>query len=423
YGALFQAYPKAKGVILVGESVEFPSSDPHTTRRLRLAPSPDGLPADKPSPGWWPCADYPEWLTLLQRVIRRHAPAAEIVFWTYNWGYAPEADRLALIRRLPEGITLQVTFEMFEQLQQDGITSVCVDYTIAFPGPGRYFQSEAEVAHERGIRLYTMCNTGGLTWDFGVIPYEPVPYQWARRHAALQQARERWGLSGLMESHHFGWWPSFVSELAKAAYWEPSPEPAAVLAGLARRDFGPEGGQYALAAWRLWSEAIRDYVPTNEDQYGPFRVGPAYPLVFKRSSNLPMASHAMFGNRIVSPNYQPHDGGRQSLGIARFPVEVRRLERMAASWQSGIEDLERAVERAPARTQAAGQWQLNLGYFIRNAIRTTIHLKQWWLLKQRLFAESDPAVANAILDEMVALAEDELANAAATIPYVETDSR
>ncbi|HEV7213771.1 MAG TPA: hypothetical protein VGP33_01505, partial [Chloroflexota bacterium] len=104
YGALFQAYPQVKGVILVGESVEFPSSDPRTTRRLRLTPSPDGLPADKPSPGWWPCTDYPEWLTLLKRVIRRHAPNAEIVFWTYNWGYAPEADRLALIRRLPEDI-------------------------------------------------------------------------------------------------------------------------------------------------------------------------------------------------------------------------------------------------------------------------------------------------------------------------------
>ena len=41
---------------------------------------------------------------------------------------------------------------------------------------------------------------------------------------------------------------------------------------LAARDFGPDGGPLAVQAWRAWSEAIRDYVPTNEDQYGPFLV-------------------------------------------------------------------------------------------------------------------------------------------------------
>ena len=52
YGALFAACPGAKGVVLVGESVEFPSKDPHTTGRLRGTPMPDGLPPGKPTPGW-----------------------------------------------------------------------------------------------------------------------------------------------------------------------------------------------------------------------------------------------------------------------------------------------------------------------------------------------------------------------------------
>jgi len=148
-------------------------------------------------------------------------PEADIVFWTYNWGWAPQEPRLALIRSLPTDVTLQVTFEMFEQLQRENITSVCVDYTLAFEGPGQYFSTEAQVAHERGLRLYTMCNTGGLTWDFGVIPYQPAPFQWGRRYAALLKARQEWGLSGLMESHHFGWWPSFVSGVGQERVLEP----------------------------------------------------------------------------------------------------------------------------------------------------------------------------------------------------------
>ncbi|MGI8913850.1 MAG: hypothetical protein ACR2JY_08710, partial [Chloroflexota bacterium] len=367
--------------------------------------------------------DYPQWLNLLKRVIRQHSPEADIIFWTYNWGYAPEEDRLALIRNLPTDITLQVTFEMFEQRQHEGITNVCVDYTASFVGPGRYFSSEAQVAHERRLKLYTMCNTGGLTWDFGVIPYEPIPYQWARRHAALRRARDDWGLSGLMESHHYGWWPSFVSDLTKWAYWTPSPSPEETLVAIARRDFGAAGAPHALDAWQHWSDAIQDYIPTNEDQYGPFRVGPSYPLVFRSGANLPAADYAMFGNRIVNTSYQPHDSGRQSLGVARFPVEIRSLQRMAERWQQGLDCLEQAISQAPERQRPAGEIMLGLGRFMLHAIRTTIHCKEWWLLKQRLFSEADSTRAAAFLDELTVLAEAEIANTEATIPLVEADSR
>jgi hypothetical protein len=424
YGAVFRTCPRAKGIVLVGESVEFPSKDPHTTGRPRLAPSPDGLPPTKPSPGWWPCADYPQWLEMIKRVVRRHNPEADIVFWTYNWGYAPEADRLALIRSLPADVTLLATFEMFEPIAREGIVNICVDYTISFAGPGRYFASEAQAAHERGLRLYTMCNTGGLTWDLGVVPYEPVPYQWAHRHAALREARERWGLCGLMESHHFGWWPSFVSELAKWSYWTPSPMSDETLAALARRDFGAAGAPLALQAWHEWSEAILDYPPTNEDQYGPFRIGPAYPLVFRIVPAIPAAGHAMFGSRIVNLSYQPREGrANQSTGAQRIDVEIRCLERMAERWQRGTELLARAVAATPERNRTEAERLLGLGRFFLHAIRTTIHVKQWWKLRHRVLGEADRQRAHALLDEMAALAEREITNAQATIPLVEADSR
>jgi hypothetical protein len=424
YGAVFRACPRAKGIVLVGESVEFPSKDPHTTGRPRLAPSPDGLPATKPNPGWWPCEDYPQWLEMIKKVVRRHNPDADIVFWTYNWGYAPEEARIKLIHSLPAGVTLQATFEMFEPIVHDGIVNVCVDYTISFPGPGRYFASEAQAAHERGLRLYTMCNTGGLTWDLGVVPYEPVPYQWARRHAALREARARWGLSGLMESHHFGWWPSFISDLAKWNYWTPSPPSDEMIEALARRDFGEAGAPLARQAWREWSDGMLDYPPTNEDQYGPFRIGPAYPLAFRAVPSIPEASHAMFGNRIVNPNYQPREGrANQSTGAQRIDVEIRRLERMATRWQHGIALLEQAIAVAPERTRAEGERLLGLGRFFLHAIRTTIHVKHWWTLRQQVLGETDRRRAHALLDQMAALAESEIANAEATIPLVEADSR
>lgn len=431
YGAIFRACPRAKGIVLVGESIEFPSKDPHTTGRPRQPPTP-GVPAPtKPTPGWWPCYDWVQWLEMIKRVVRLHNPKADVVFWTYNWGYAPEADRLALIRTLPADVSLLVTFEMFEPVTRNGLTNMCADYTLSFVGPGRYFASEARAAHERGLRLYTMSNTGGLTWDVGVIPYEPAPYQWARRHAALLAARRDWGLAGLMENHHYGWWPSFVSELAKWDYWIPSPAPEEVLREIAQRDFGP-GASHALAAWQAWSDAIQDYVATGHDQYGPFRAGPSYPLVFEQPAEMAFDWYAMHGGRILRTTYSPGMGRNSQLPEAerldvptRVDLEARSLERMAARWQEGVEQLERAVALVPA-IPAAGvaeaQRVLGLGRFILHSVRTAIHTKRWWQLKRRLEA-ADRDQTGAVLDEMVALAEREIANAEAVIPLVEADSR
>jgi 16S rRNA (adenine1518-N6/adenine1519-N6)-dimethyltransferase len=65
----------------------------------------------RPLAGWFPCADYPAWLEAVQRAIRKRAPGMEVVFWTYNWGWAPAADRLRLI----EGDAVKVPFPEFDR--------------------------------------------------------------------------------------------------------------------------------------------------------------------------------------------------------------------------------------------------------------------------------------------------------------------
>ncbi|MGI6538831.1 MAG: hypothetical protein ACOX22_11130 [Caldicoprobacterales bacterium] len=424
YGRVFEKCPGFKGIVMVGESVEFPSKDPNTTGRLRLDPPDDGLPTGKPSPGWWPCYDYPQWLNLIKKVIRKHKKDADIVFWTYNWGYVDKEHRIELLKNIPTDITLLVTFEMFEQIPTGNVTSTCVDYTLFFEGPGKYFISEAEIVHERGIKLYTMCNTGGLTWDIGVIPYEPAPYQWMRRYNGLHKAREQWGLSGLMESHHYGFWPSFISELAKWSYWSPSPSSEEVLKMIAKRDFGENNVETAIEAWKSWSEGIRNYVSTNEDQYGPFRIGPSYPLVFRRNVEIPTVPYAMFGgNRICNPDYTSQDNGRSSLLQFRLPVEIERLEKMREHFIKGTVLLEGIFDTLQDKRKPYALRMINLGKFIANTVTTAIHVKKWHMLKSKLFIETDEAKIIEYLDEMTKIGEAEIKNAEATIPLVQVDSR
>lgn len=413
YGALMRSCPGAKGIVFVGESCEFPSHDEHTTGKLRLDPTVDRTVEKRPSPGWWPCHDYPQWLELLKPILRQVNPDLDIVFWTYNWGWTPEEDRLALIRSLPTDISLQATFEMFENVEKDGIVTRCVDYTTSFEGPGVYFRSEAQEAHKRGIPLYSMTNTAGLSWDIGVIPYQPIPFQWARRYEAVLKAHDEWGLVGLMESHHYGWWPSFVNELAKWAYWAPRTTTEEMAARLAQRDFSSAAAPLVMDCWKAWSDAWRCYVPTNEDQYGPFRVGPAYPLLFQEErEKFPDAPYAHFGNEILTMHYNPHKP-------EDLETEIGLLEKMKAGLIEGLGKLEQALALTPERKRAEALRMLGLGQFIRNCVQTTINTKRWWLLKRRLLEEKDAGV----IEEMIALAEAEIANAQASIPLVEADSR
>ena len=418
YGRLFRECPGLKGVTLVGESVEFPSRDPHVAKGRYFETSVDGIPSGKRSSGWYPCEDYPVWLNLLKRVIRKYNSEADIVFWTYNWGFQPEEARIKLIESLPTDISLQATFEMFEPRTYGECTGHCADYTLSFAGPGAYFKSEAEAAKKRGIRLYSMTNTGGLTWDFGVIPYEPMPRQWMERYEAMRRANRAWGLCGIMETHHYGFYPSFISKLSKWSFFEPYEDMEELLQKILVGEYGEENLDAVSRALDLWSESVRFYTPSNADQYGAFRVGPSYPFCLTATIPIPSSPEAMFGNRICCPTYPNSADARDSLTSIRIHEEMKSQENMLKLIHEGNLILEGAAIKNEKLLHL-----LNLGKFIENTVKTGIHAKQWQVLKNRLYVSDSKMDAKLILDEMEQLLNAEIAVAEATIPLVEADSR
>jgi len=426
YGRLFERCPGFKGVIFVGESCEFPSKDPHTHGKLRrdnMDENGEYIIKDKPSPGWWPCYDYPLWLNMIKRIIRAHKPDADIVFWTYNWGYVEEKYRLELLRNIPTDVTLLVTYEMFEDVERDGVLNRTVDYTLFFEGPGKYFTSEAKLAKERGIRLYTMSNTGGLTWDVGVIPYEPAPYQWMRRYEGMRKARDEWGLCGTMDSHHYGFYPSFISDLAKWAFTDPAPDLNAVLRRIAVRDFSEETADEVLEAWRLFSDGIRMLISTNEDQYGPFRVGPSYPLLLFRKEgvvfpSVPYAPHG--GNEICNPMYVYDLSTPEQYKKIRYEMQCHG--KVAELYDKGSDILCGVIPRIPEKKRREAEIMANMTRFIANAARTAVHAKKWRIEKEALLSENAEARRSAA-ERMLEIGKAEIENARDTVPLVEFDSR
>lgn len=417
YGGIFKSIPGLRGMVFVGESIEFPSNDPHVARRHYYETSPDGIPDGKISPGWYPCSDYPEWISLVRDSIRAVSRDADVVFWTYNFGFVSREERVALLEKLPTDISLLVTYEMFDTYEMGEGVGMVMDYTVSHVGPSKYFVSEAEVASRRGIRLYAMTNTAGRTWDFGTVPYEPFPHQWHKRAESILESRERYGLSGLMESHHYGFLPSFISRLISGDFTLGEKTYGERLADIAK-EFAPESPEKFNTAMDLLSKSIEHYVPSDENQYGPFRTGPSFPLCLCRAMKVPAEAGAHFGNRIyhvMGRNYD--DWGLHDPYCLRVRAETEEAKKARALVRSALREL-RGIEKKNEKLQRL----INLVSFIEKCYVTAIHHKQFYIQRYKLLSATTKSQIAGAINILEKIGRAELKNAASAIPLVRRDS-
>lgn len=414
FGSIFRDVPEFKGMVFVSESAEFPSRDPRVSNEQSV----DGIPTGKLSQRNFPCSDYIDWVKLVRDSIRAEAPDAEIIFWTYNFGRAPLDARIEFIQKLPQDITLLVTFNMFQPVELENCTAIVQDYSLSYPHPSDRFLVDAAEAKKRNIRLYSMVNTGGRTWDFGVAPYEPFPWQWDTLHREILQAGKEFGLCGLMESHHFGFTPSFIAMQAKQTFTQ---------GGLALEDYlqnwamrvGQEHWECLLEGMKLVDQSIHWYVASNENQYGPYRIGPAFPFCLRKVYKKPDKKELLYGNRIyhahifhedlVGPDYHPYHLRRQD--------EIRRHKKAAELTWGGL----RILKRIPNKTEELKKL-INLIAFLYRCHITAVNFKEFSCMKEKMFASASWKETERLAGRIRVLLHREVNNVRATIPLVLADS-
>lgn len=406
YGDLFTECPFIKAVVIVGEAVDFKSRDPE-------------LPAGV-KPGWYPCSDWAKLLEMIHNAIEKVKPGVEIILSSYNWGYHPATARERLVALLPSYVTMNCGWEMFEYYDLDGVKEACSDYSLRVAEPGYYFVTEAALAKKYGHPLETISNMGGKTWDFGAIPYDPAPYRWAERCEALRKAHDEIGLTSLCDTIHYGIYPSFITEIAKWAFAEPRVDLNEIIPKILAMHFGHGEVDKLVEAMKLWSEAFANMVPTNEDQYGALRIGPAYPFYAGLDRNggeaPPQDSTAMSRlSGMYCNTYYYHSRG--DAGPIRIPKEIAAYEYVKKCLAHGLDILESIKDKNEELLRL-----INMGRFMHNTIVTVLHIKNFFLLDEARKAETDDAKRTEIIGGMLDILAEERRNAADTIPVVEYDS-
>lgn len=408
YGDLFAEFPFIKGLVILGEAVNFPSRDPRI---------PEGV-----APGWFPCNDWCLLLKMIQNAIKKIKPDVEIILSSYNWNGQPKELRHELIESLPEGILLQCGWEMNAEYQMEDLTNTCRDYSLRCVNPGYYFLTESEGATKYGVKLETLANTGGKTWDFGAIPFDPAPYRWAERFEAMRKAHDENNLAALADSIHYGVYPSFISEIAKWAFAEPRVDLNELIPKILAMHFGKKEIDKIDTAMKQWSEAFSHMVPSHEDQYGALRVGPAHPFYAGKSGKWDGASPPQdkFASAKLGPGMYESVYVYRAKGLAgeiRMPYEIREFEKVKALLWKGIELLESVEEKNEELLRL-----INMGRFMYRTIITTLNRKHYFLLDQQRMAATTEDERRAAIDAMIELLRAEQENARAAIPLVEYDS-
>jgi len=440
YGKLFELCPGLKGFIVVGEACEFPSRDPRTTGKTWRESKEGGLP----SPGWFPCSDYPQFLSMLKSVIDKHADDVNFILWTYNWGYQDVELRQAMLRALPEDITIMATFEMFAEVEVlPGVKEYTTDYTLWQIGPSAYFESEAQIAKERNMRMMSMTGTSGNTWDIGLTYYLPTPQRWIQRWKAVTDSQDNLRLDGIREAHTWGMWQNFLTEMEKYAFMTPAVDMDELLRRVVERDFGTENAEEMLEIFQLFSDGIGHCVSTNEDQYGPARIGPSYPLFFRQWEDFLLGPESkQNAHRETTQNYFFNLDNE-----ARLLYETREYQTMMNLFDEGVKRMTLVVSNMTGRKGEEAERMLGVAKFIANTARTVYNVKRWHYLKGKLgvhvdvdniwaggrldIADAKKAVKplvpaknpRPIVLELIEILKDEIVNAESTIPLVEADSR
>ena len=408
YGDLFAEFPFIKGLVILGEAVNFPSRDPRI---------PEGL-----APGWFPCNDWCLLLKMIQNAIKKIKPDVEIILSSYNWNGQPKELRHELIKSLPEGVLLQCGWEMNAEYTMGDLTNTCRDYSLRCVNPGYYFLTEAEGATKYGVKLETLANTGGKTWDFGAIPFDPAPYRWAERFEAMRKAHDENNLAALADSIHYGVYPSFISEIAKWAFAEPRVDLDELIPKILAMHFGKKEIEKIDTAMKKWSEAFAHMVPSHEDQYGALRVGPAHPFYAGKSGKWDGASPPQdkFASAKLGPGMYESVYQYRAKGLAgeiRMPYEIKEFEMVKALLWEGIELLESVEEKNEELLRL-----INMGHFMYRTIITALNRKHYFLLDQTRMTTESESERKATIERMIQLLREERANAEATIPLVEYDS-
>lgn len=273
--------------------------------------------------------------------VHRGNPNAKVIAWDWGW---PDDWAEPTIARLPKSCWLMSVSEWSQPLDRGGVKTAVGEYSLSAVGPGPRARRHWQLARAAGLKTVAKVQANN-SWELSAVPYLPV-MDLVAEHAANRAAE---GVEGTMLSWTLGGYPSPNLEVVRRFATRPAPTKDTVLDAVAAERYGPGAAPAARRAWRLFSDAFREYPFDGNVVYRcPVQLGPA---------NLLYAKPTGYASTMVGFPYDDAKGWSAPYGPA---VLAQQFQKVADGWDAGEVALREAVGRTPADRATAARGDLRL---------------------------------------------------------------
>jgi hypothetical protein len=391
--------------------------------------------------------DLREWLRhwadgvrIVSEETRKVNPEIEVLPWEYNIDFKPSMVELKKYgtAQLPvESIPL-LTFENGKSMTFDDEHGSLKDYAINVVGPAEVTAGQIEVVKQRQMRgVYAKADCWA-SWQYGTLPYLPLPFQWFARYKALEQSR----IDGTMESWSYGFKPNYIAEMRAWYSWSDAPALNDLLRKIARREFGPGSEQLVLTAWDHFSKAIR-LVPDTGPLMGTVN-SVAAPLFFEEPASRTLTfEHSWTDPGVWSRTsdivpYWPYtpryfllrpdftnkvNAAENYAKPFTLPTFLKYLNLAADEMERGLAAYRRAALDAPTAKSKNAMREVLIAEQLERMMRSDVAVLRFEDLRFRLSKVANAESRNTLLDSMTALAKEELARTEHSLETARRDSR
>jgi len=367
-------------------------------------------------------------------------PKIEILPWEYNIAFSPDQveTKAYVMTQLPESTIPLLTFENGKAFELDGQKGYLRDYAISQVGPAEVTQAQLLETRKRNFRaVYSKADTFA-SWQFGTFPYLPFPYQWHARYKAM----EEWGIDGALESWSYGFKPNWVAEMRAWSAWTDAPPLEDLLRQIARREFGPDGVEPALEAWKHFSDAIQVY-PDTGPNWGSCNAL-ASPLFFEKPRPRAMTlNHSWSDQNLWSARSQlnPHwpyvparlffwpdftntrDRAKDYIRFFTVPVFQKYLNLAADRMEQGLQSYRRAALSAPESKRKTAFREVLLAEQLQRMMRSEHAIIDFEQHRLALSRTADPSEKRDLLEKMTATLQEERERTVSSLETARRDSR
>jgi len=339
---------------------------------------------------------------LIKEGMRRANAKGEFISWTYGHRLWDVEDIRDYVKSVPEDVMVMQNFDDYGFPEQLGKKRLSVDYWLSYVGPSYLFEETAKCANEYNKTLYAKMQVC-TSHEVSSVPYVPVPSLLFGKYKGAY----KYNVKGVLQCWYFGNYPSIMSKAAGVlSFMSDFSDEYGFLKHLAGICYGKSNAEKVAKAWKAFGDGYENYpVNTMFSYYGPMHDGIAWELQLI-PKNLPMPRSWFiidrpYGDRIGECLQHGH-----TLNEA-----ITLLNEINIKWREGLNELPMDKVGEQATVAEALGILFESGY----------NILRFYELREKLGFEQGSA--EAILEEMRSIVEEEIENSIKMIPLCEADTR